>query len=165
MLWLIISEYYCPTTLLPLAHTPPARSCHICLCREGWLKMHEAVPVHICSSLNNQRFFFCSSWNLSNLLPTHTPAICSGLFGAVAVPVSEQLHTALPQKLVKCCFLCSLEGEIVGKVWSSPHFCSLRVSKNTSSVMIHRNHLAYKMFFLPTHTPLSLTYLENTAYC
>jgi len=56
MLLLIISEYYCPTTFLPLADTPPECSCPICLCSKGWLNTREAVSECICSSPSNQRF-------------------------------------------------------------------------------------------------------------
>lgn len=129
MLLLIISEYYCPTTFLPLSDTLPGCSCSICSCSEGWLNTCEAMPVCICSSPNNRRLSLCSSWNLNNPLPTHEPTICSGLFGAVTVPVWEQLHRVHPHKHVESCFLSSLEGGTVGRTWTYPLSGFLRVLK------------------------------------
>lgn len=169
MLLLIISEYYCPTTFLPLANTSLECSCPICLCSKGWLNTREAVPGRICSSPNNQRFSLCSSWNLSNPLPTHTPTICFGLFGAVTVPVWEQLHTAHPQTHVKFQSRrrnCGKDMEI------SPFLVSESFVKiSFLQWSQHRNDLAYKMlfFFLPTHaskhTPCPDLSLENAVYC
>lgn len=158
MLRLIIPAYYCPATFLPLADTPPAPSCPICWCSGGWLKMRKAVPVRICSSPSKQRSSFCSCWNLSNPLPTHAPAICSGLLGAVAW---EQLHTTHPQKHVKRCFLSSLEGGTLGRVWSSLLSWFLRFLKNLSSVMITRQKRSglQDALLLPSYTCFQMHHL------
>lgn len=167
MLLLIISEYYCPTTFLPLADTLPECSCSICLCSKGWLNTCEAMPVCFCSSPNNQRLSLCSSRNLNNPLPTHEPTICSGLVGAVTVPVWEQLHRVQPHKHVKSCFVSSLEGGTVGRMW---RYCLSKFWKNTFSVVITTQKLSVSkmLFFFPythasKHTPdLSL---DNAVYC
>lgn len=163
---LIISEHYCSTTFFPLADTPPECSCPTGLCSKGWLNTCKAVPVCICSSPNNQQFCFCSSWNVSNPLPTHMPAIGFRLLAAIAAPAWEQLCTAHPRKHLKCCFHSSLEGGTVGRIWRSLLSRFLRILKKYSFCNDHNTEIIWltkcsssSLLHMLQNTPLALLFL------
>lgn len=102
-----------------------------------------SMPTCICTSPNNQCLSLCASWNLSHPLHTHVPTICLRLFGAVAVPLCEQLHRAHPRRRAKCCLLSSREGGRVGRIWRLPLPCLLRALKKCLFCSDHNREMTW----------------------
>lgn len=154
---LIISEYCCPTTLLPLADTPPGCLCLMGLCsKEGWAGVKPCpctFGVLITSALP------CYSWKLCN------PTCCHLLqaFWWCCCTHVRAVHTAHPQSCVKCCFLSSPEGGTVGRVWRSSLSWFLRLLKKYLFCNDH-NKILFSFSFIHTtkHTPCPNISLEHT---
>lgn len=59
----------------------------------------------------------------------------------------EQLHTAHPQRCVKCCFLSSLDGGTVGRVWRSSLSWFLKPLKKCLFCNDHNKMLFFLLFY------------------